>query len=79
MKIISANEVVGTAIELLDLDSSARCTAIELVDGIYEMEIRTLFMKYEIYMDSITAEILGLNYEPHIDEYEVATASILVA
>ena len=52
----------------LGLDASARCTFVKNENGLYEMEIRTLVMRYDVYADAASGEILGLNYEPAVDE-----------
>lgn len=80
MKNLTAQEIIDYVINRLELDSSARCISINLKDDLYELELRTLLVKYDIYADALTGDIVGISTEPDTDEdnaYE--EYSVLVA
>ena len=68
MKNNAVNGMINRVIGELGLDDSARCTYLRHENGLYEMEIRTLVMRYDVYADDASGEIMGLNYEPSVDE-----------
>lgn len=41
-----------------------RCLLNRYIDGLYEIVVRTPYLKYEAYVDVETGEVLGLNTEP---------------
>ncbi len=40
------------------------CLLNRYVDGLYEIVVHTLYLRYEAYVDAQTGEVLGLNTEP---------------
>ena len=68
MKDMTVEEAIGLAVSTLELDSSARCTDYAEDGDYYWLEIRTLLVKYDIYVDRTGSEIVGISTEPETDD-----------
>ena len=67
-KVITSNEALRIAIRYASLENvSPSCEKILNCDGLYEILLRTLLMRYEFYVDAATGEVLGFNNEPEVD------------
>ncbi len=78
MNNITVFEAYRNAVAYAQLENNApQCVAAELEGGLYDLEIRTVLMRYDIFVDALTGEVVGLNSEPETDLTEVYSYSFL--
>ena len=66
--IISAREAFFIAVKEAGLEANSPvCTDITLNGSIYEISIKTLFLRYDFYVGALSGEVLGINFEPFTD------------
>ena len=66
--IITCKEAIAAAISCADLyNNDPRCTCAVLNNGLYELEIRTTFQRYDFYVGAVSGEVLGISSEPVLD------------
>ncbi len=69
---MTSNEALIAAIIETGLENdSPRCTMISCENNLYEICLRTDYQIYDIYLDALSREILGLNTEPVLDYEEL--------
>lgn len=78
MNTISVFEAYKNAVAYAHLEENApQCVMAELENGLYELEIRTVLMHYDFYVDAVTGEVMGMDSEPETDLAEVYSYSFL--
>ena len=74
--ILSSYEAYCIAVKEAGLEANSPvCTDITLDGSIYEISIKTLFLRYDFYVGALSGEVLGINFEPFTD-LEVGTVSV---
>lgn len=78
MNNITVFEAYKNAVAYAHLEDNApQCVAARLENDLYELEVRTILMRYDIFVDACTGEVVGLNSEPETDLTEVYSYSFL--
>lgn len=70
--IFTYDEAYKSAIAYLDLgNNDPVLSEVKFDSGLYYIEISTLLMHYEFFVDSNTCEILGINSEPGLNHNQL--------
>lgn len=62
---ISSSAALSAALDYAGLErEQVQCTLICRLDGMYELAFNTDWLRYECYVDEVTAQVLGFSFEP---------------
>ena len=62
---ISNQEALSRALAYVEISAAeSRCEENRPEDGFYYIEVSTLLLRYEFYVDASTGEVMGANTEP---------------
>lgn len=68
---LTASAALAAAIACADLSrEDPRCESVCCRDGYYELTLRTAFLRYEFYVDAVSGQVAGVNFEPVEPESE---------
>lgn len=74
MNSITVFEAYKNAVAYARLEDNApQCVTARLENDLYELEVRTILMRYDILVDACTGEVVGLSSEPETDLTEVCS------
>ncbi len=64
-KHLTREQALGKVLNAADIANvENRCLLVRYLNGLYEIVVRTSYLKYEAYVDGETGEVLGLITEP---------------